>query len=589
MERLFPVYTSEKICQDCYKCVRECPVKAIRVENEHAHIVADRCIACGRCVRICPSGAKVLRNDIGRLRYLLQSSNPVYASVAPSWVAVHPEWSAGQLVAALKHIGFTGVSETALGAQEVSAVLAGQLSGAESGLFLSSACPAFVDLIRKHVPDLSGNITPVASPALTHCRLLRDHFGDDIAVVFIGPCSAKKMEADSHPELMNAALTFSELDIWFEEQGVNPSLYNPGPDDVFVPERAGEGALYPIEGGMIETLRHYGCPDRVRTLSIDGVGRLFDALSTLPREPCTPPLFLEGLACRGGCVGGPCSVTVPAPVAGVTAVRDNVRVGPSGPRPGLKVVMEYTPSGVEKQEWSEVAIKQALFRFGKESPRDELNCGACGYNTCRVFARALLSGDAEVSMCASYMRSIAQRKANALLRCMPSGVVIVGGDLRIIESNRHFAAIAGEDFAERYDKNPGLAGTQVEDMLPIGRFLRASLRSGEDISRERLKVGDKLLALAIFIIEEYKTVGAIVDDITLSEMRRDKIARRAREVINRNIATVQEIACRLGEHMADTEILLSSIAEGFAGEDGDGEGEASGNGDGMPKGGRDES
>lgn len=587
MERLFPVYTSEKVCQDCYKCVRECPVKAIRVENEHAYIVSERCIACGRCVKICPSGAKVLRNDIGRLRYLLQSGRPVYASVAPSWVAVHPEWTAGQLVATLKRIGFTGVSETALGAQEVSAVLAKELSGAESGLFLSSACPAFVDLVRKHVPDLSKNITPIASPALTHCRLLRDVFGDDIAVVFIGPCSAKKREADSHPELMDAALTFSELDVWMEEQGINPTVNNPGPDDVFVPERAGEGALYPLEGGMIETLRHYGCPETVRTQSIDGVGRLFDALSSISRESFTPPLFLEGLACRGGCIGGPCSIHMPAPIAGAEVVRDNVHMGAAGPREGLNVAMTYLPAGVEKSEWSEGEIKQALFRFGKESARDELNCGACGYNTCRVFARALLSGDAEVSMCASYMRSIAQRKANALLRCMPSGVVIVGGDLRIIESNRPFASLAGNEFAEQYDKNPGLPGTQVEDMLPIGKFLRASLRSGEDISRERLKVGNKLFSLTTFIIEEYKTVGAIVDDITQTEMRRDNIARRAREVINRNIVTVQEIACRLGEHMADTEILLNSIAEGFAGEDGNGEG--SGNDGDAPEGSRNES
>jgi PAS domain-containing protein len=162
------------------------------------------------------------------------------------------------------------------------------------------------------------------------------------------------------------------------------------------------------------------------------------------------------------------------------------------------------------------------------------------------------------------MRSIAQRKANALLRCMPSGVVIVGGDLRIVESNKPFADIAGEDHARRFETNPGLVGVPVEDVLPIGKLLRAALRSGEDINRERLKVGDKLLTIEIFIIEEHKIVGAIVDDVTQNEMRRDQIARRAREVINRNITTVQEIACRLGEHMADTEILLSSIAEGFS-------------------------
>lgn len=566
MERLFPVYTQETVCQDCYKCVRECPVKAIRVENERAYIVAERCVACGRCVRICPSGAKLLRNDVGRVRLLLQSGVPVYASLAPSWVAVHPEWSSGQLIAALRRLGFAGVSETALGAQEVSATLASELAQAGEGLFISSACPAVVDLVRKHVPDLAPCLTTVASPALTHCRMLREHFGQDIGIVFIGPCAAKKTEADNNPDLMNLAITFAELDDWLSGQGVNPSLYNPGEEDVFVPRNSAEGALYPLEGGMVETMTHYGCPPEVRMQAISGLKRLLLSLTEVKRDAMTPPFFLEGLACRGGCVNGPCSTRDPSPIDGIVAVRENARIGPAGARPGLRVTLEYAPAASPRQEWSESSLKEALSRVGKVSAGDELNCGACGYDSCRTFARALLSGDAETSMCASYMRSIAQRKANALLRSMPSGVVIVGSDLRIIESNRPFAAIAGNEFLEVFDGNPGMPGEQVEDVLPIGKLLRAALRSGEDITRERLKVKDKLLTIQVFIIEPNKIVGAIVDDVTQNEMRRDQIARRAREVIERNITTVQEIACRLGEHMADTEILLSSIAEGF-GED----------------------
>ncbi len=571
MERLFPVYTQETECQDCYKCVRECPVKAIRVENDRAYIVAERCVACGRCVRICPSGAKVLRSDIGRVKFLIQSGTRVYASVAPSWVAAHPEWSSGQLIAALRHLGFSGVSETALGAQEVSASLAQELANVSGGLFLSSACPAMVDLVRKHVPDLAENITKIASPALTHCKMLREKFGDDIAVVFIGPCAAKKSEADRYPEMMNIALTFVELDQWLSERSIQPNLCNPGSEDVFVPGRAAEGALYPLEGGMAETLYHYGCPKNVRMQSISGLKRLQVALRELGSRDMSPPFFLEGLACRGGCVNGPCTTTDPSPIDGILAVRENASIGPGGPRPGLRVGLEYHPAVVPQPTWSEAAITEALSRVGKTTQDDELNCGACGYDTCRKLAKALLSGDAEISMCASYMRQIAQRKANALLRCMPSGVVIVGPDLKIIESNRPFAAIAGEEFLPRFDENPGMAGAGVEDILPIGNLLRAALRSGEEIRRERLKIDDKLLDMKIFIIEKYQTVGAIIDDVTQNELRRDQIAQRAREVINRNIATVQEIACSLGEHMADTEILLSSIAEGYGDDAGEAE------------------
>jgi iron only hydrogenase large subunit-like protein len=366
MERLFPVYTQETVCQDCYKCVRECPVKAIRVENERAYIVADRCVACGRCVRICPSGAKLLRNDVGRVKFLLRSGIPVYVSLAPSWVAVHPEWSAGQMIAALRRLGFKGVGETALGAQEVSAALARELGEAGAGLFISSACPAVVDLVRKHHPELAANITKIASPALTHCQMLRKEFGNDIGIVFIGPCAAKKSEADRNPDLMNLAITFAELDDWLVEAGVRPALFTPGHEDVFVPERATEGSLYPIEGGMAETMAHYGCPGTVRMHSISGLKRLSITLRELKSVNLSPPFFLEGLACRGGCVNGPCSTRDPSPIDGIVAVRDNARFGAPGFRdPALKVDMAYAPEDSAIPNWSETSIKEALSRVGK--------------------------------------------------------------------------------------------------------------------------------------------------------------------------------------------------------------------------------
>ncbi len=565
MERLFPVYTQEKECHDCYKCVRQCPVKAIRVENERAYIVADRCVACGRCVQVCSSHAKHVRNDIGRAKFLFSSGVPVVASVAPSWVAVHSDWSQGQLVQALKRLGFSAVSETALGAEEVSAALAQDMQS--GGLRISSACPAVVDLIRKHIPSLTESITPVASPALTHAKMLRGHFGDDISVVFIGPCAAKKTEADEHPDLMNLALTFAELDQWLQERNINPANLKAREDDVFVPRRAAEGGLYPLEGGMLDTLRHFECPPDTELQSMSGLARIKSALEALDPARLDVPVFLECLACRGGCISGPGSTSFPPPIEGMLAVKANVQKSSPGPRDAIRVPVLYRANAPEANEWSEAEILEALSKIGKRGVEDELNCGACGYDTCRNLAAALLSGDAEISMCASYMRSIAQRKANALIRCMPSGVVIVGTDLRIVESNEAFANIFGERNRALFAERPGLAGVDVEEIFPCGKLLRAALRSGKEIHRERMKIRDMLLDVTIFIIEKHQTVGAIVEDVTLNEMRRDQIARKAREVISKNIATVQEIASRLGEHMADTEILLNSIAEGYAEQD----------------------
>ncbi|MDR1519178.1 MAG: 4Fe-4S binding protein, partial [Planctomycetota bacterium] len=563
MERLFPVYTQETECHDCYKCVRQCPVKAIRVENERAKVAPERCVACGRCVVICPSGAKRVRDDLGRAKRLLLRPGAVCASVAPSWAATHPEWSQGQLIAALRRLGFEYVSETALGAQELSAALANELGGGKPGLHISSACPAVVDLIRKHIPGLAGAITAAASPALTHCRLLKEKYGEDATVLFIGPCAAKKTEADENPSLMSLALTFAELDRWLAERNINPALLSPREDDVLALAEAAEGVLYPLEGGMIETMRHYGFPDSLQARSMSGLRRLKISLEHIDPGAFGQTLFLEGLACDGGCVNGPCSTVKPSPLEGSMAVRSRARLGPRGPRPGLWVERSYIPRAGPRAKWSEKDILGALARVGKHKPEDELNCGGCGYDTCRGLAQALLAGDAETSMCASYMRGIAQRTANALFRCMPSGVVIVGTDLRIVEANAAFVGIFGDECAKLMADRPGLAGVQVEDILPCGNLLRAALRSGKDIRRERLKMRGLLLDLVIFVIEEYKTVGAIVADVTKNELRRDQIARRAREVIARNISTVQEIASRLGEHMADTEILLNSIAEGY--------------------------
>ena len=195
MEKTYPVYTLKNECNDCYKCIRDCHVKAIRIQGGSASVINNRCIACGHCVTICPVGAKKVRNDIGKVKTLLLTGKKVYVSLAPSWAGVY-EFSKEKMIAALKKLGFAGVSETALGAQEVSIQTAKMLNKSGAGLYISSACPVIDDYIRLYKPEFANNITPIASPALTHAGLLKDTYGDDIKVVFIGPCIAKKNEAD---------------------------------------------------------------------------------------------------------------------------------------------------------------------------------------------------------------------------------------------------------------------------------------------------------------------------------------------------------------------------------------------------------
>lgn len=568
MNHTYPVYTIEAECQDCYKCVRHCPVKAIQVRDGHAAVIPEMCVACGNCVEVCPVKAKQVRNGTGRARRLLAETVPVYVSLAPSWVSEFRGVSAAQLVRALKELGVAGVSETALGAQLVSAEIARELDGGSPGLLLSSACPTSVDFIRKYLPELAGRITPVASPLIAHCRLLRDTFGENIRTIFIGPCIAKKNESDRHPDLLNLALTYPELRQLFREEGIDPARVTPRAEDSFVPEAAEEGARYPIEGGMNDTIAFQTRNRKVHYVTLSGLENIDLALSGIRELPKGETVFVEMLACHGGCVHGPCAEHDSPGLLERLRVLNYARLPEQPRRRTAKggIGDDFPAAAFEPPVPGINEIAAALRSIGKNSPEDELNCDGCGYDTCRNFAQALLAGRAEPSMCVSYLKKQAQKKANALLRSISSAVVITDKKLQIIECNRNFAALFGEDTLEAFDACPGLAGADLKRIVPFAGLFASSLQSGHDVRRDSLKVGKRLYNLNIFNIEPREVVGAVIFDVTNTEMRREQIAARAKEVIDRNLATVQEIACRLGEQMADTELLLRSIADNYADE-----------------------
>ena len=570
MNHQHPIFTVETECQDCYKCLRHCPVKAIRVENGHAMVMPDTCVSCGACVEACPVHAKRIRDDLGRARHLVQSGRPVYVSLAPSWVGEFPNVAPEKMVAALRRLGFTAVSETALGAQEVSAAVAADMALPGGRILISSACPSAVEYLYKYLPEQAAAVTQVHSPVLAHCRLLRRHFGDDIAIVFFGPCIAKKNESDRHPGLLELALTFPDLRAWLEQKGVGLDQVVPGAEDVLVPERSREGALYPVEGGMIETIRARGPVPGARYVTLSGLHNIRRGLEGLAPDTLTGPLFVECLACEGGCIAGPCADDAGATLARRLRVEDYTRWPEAGPQTvaTVPVAEEFAFGPVALAHPGGARIADALKRVGKTSAADELNCGGCGYNTCRDFAAGLIEGRAEPTMCVSYMRKLAQKKANALLRCMPSAVVIADKDLHIIECNELFGRMFGEELSQVYDARPGLNGCLLTKVIPFAEMFQTVLKTGREIHYDHYRCDGRLFNITIFTVEPQEAVGGVILDVTRQEIRRDQIAQRANEVIKRNLSTVQDIACRLGEHMADTEILLRSIAEGFAMGDG---------------------
>jgi iron only hydrogenase large subunit-like protein len=560
-----PIFTQETECQDCSKCVRYCPVKAIRISEGKAKIIPENCIACGSCVRVCPAKAKRVRDDLDIVRELLASKEKVYVSLAPSFVSEFPHIDSKQLIAALRKLGFAGISETALGAQEVSTVAAADLAKGDNRLYISSACPAAVSYIQKYLPAVADSITTVLSPLLSHCKLLREVYGNNIRIVFIGPCAAKKNEGDRHLELLDAVITFADLRQWMDIEQIYPADLTPGENDRFVPESSQEGALYPVEGGMIETLRIQGTSN-VQYITITGITGIRHVLSGFKPKALSQPVFMELLACRGGCINGPCA----QPREGTfdqwqeVISRADIPEAPVHRTPRKDIFESGGDMPLEIPRYSENEIRQALSRIEKEKVEDELNCGGCGYETCREFAEAMLAGHAEPPMCMSYLRQQAQRKANALLHLIPSAIVLVDQDLCVVDCNRQFAELFSEDLLETYDLCPGLKGAVLKQILPFHNLFKQVLDGSPQVQFDAFRVEDRIYKINIFPIDPGQVIGAVISDITAHEMPREMIAKRAREVIHKNLKTVQEIACKLGENMADTEILLRSLAEGFS-------------------------
>ncbi|MCQ2579962.1 MAG: PAS domain-containing protein [Treponemataceae bacterium] len=572
MNFLYPIYTEQTECQDCYKCIRQCPVKAIRVENGHAMVVSELCIMCGNCVINCSAKAKHVRDDVPKARQLIQLKKRVIVSLAPSFSSEFPEFTPNQIVAALKKLGFWGVSETALGADFVSAYLAEEFKKAkenktEQKLFLSSACPSVVEFIKQFMSDYSPYITDCASPLLAHARYLKKIYGDDIGIIFIGPCIAKKGEADSFAEI-DAAVTFENLRKWLENEGITPFNCIPKEDDRFIPQKAALGALYPVDGGMISSINTY--QNSIRSLSVSGIKQIEEALKGLDIDSLKEPLFIELLACKGGCINGP--VTKRKSAAALRHVQI-MQYADSAEKTLNKNALEQMPemkgtlpiNAMPKISHTDEEIRDALRSVGKYSAIDEVNCASCGYDTCRAFAEAMLDNRAEKTMCVSYMRKLAQKKANGLIKTIPGGVVIADKDLKIVECNENFARLLGSDVLEMYEIKPGMEGADLDKLAGFARFFSDVISiNGPDVIERDIREGKKIFHVSVFAIEKESIAGGVIEDVTAPEVQKHRIISQAKKVIDKNLSVVQQIAFLLGENAAESEAILNSIIESFS-------------------------
>ncbi len=586
---IYPIYTELTECRDCYKCVRSCPVKAIQVQNGSAVVVKDRCIYCGACVDTCPSHAKKIRNDLGRVKQFLKSGRKVFCSLAPSVSSEFPN-SIDAVVVALKRLGFFATSETAIGAALVNASIEAYASEHDGRCdWISTACPTVVQIVKKYYPTLIPSLSKIPSPLQCHSAYLRKLYGQDIGIVFIGPCIAKKIEADETPGYPDFALTFGELRTWLEEEGLDLERITAqlmvGEESVppFLPSAAGKSTLYPVEGGMIASMNWGNDPFQTHAVAISGSEQVVSTLQGMVGDNQNTD-FLELLFCEGGCINGPggASGRSSASKKGLASRYTRSRITAqqetfAGDSLFVSELLEGGYSLIEKPDsngslivspqfgvlHSNEEIEQALHLLGKADKQEELNCGGCGYNSCREMAIAYLDGMAEPEMCVTKMRKEAQSKMDVLLRTIPIGVVIVDDKLKIVDCNSGFLRLFSEvDFPLEEAALNMVAGLPLERFVPFYAKFREQFTYAKT-EQYRLHYQDKFLRVTFFSVEKQRLVGALFEDITTPTVRRETVIKKAENVIQKSLETVQQIASLLGENAADTEIMLNSLIDAF--------------------------
>lgn len=577
MQNTAPVYTEKSNCQDCYRCVKACPVKAIKLESGSASIVPDLCIYCGTCTLICPNGTKKVRNDLALLKQSLMRQEKIIVSLAPSYLSEYAKEDIHKVIAAFKEAGFWQVSETAIGAEKVAEATKAWIDEQPNGVYISSCCPSAVQLIKKYYPEYSSYVVPVFSPMITHSLFLKSIY-PNVKVAFVGPCAAKKSELDQFHDKIDFVLTFQEIKELFDDMGIYFEFMKPTEEDVFFPFKASKGNLYPIDGGMLTNMidsittteariNHNTGNVDARYMTFSGVQNIKEILSDFNQLDTSCKTFLELMTCEGGCIKGPCSNENCSSATKRVQVLKNVNINKEEHNyeetlKQLDISENYDYiRAVEQKEYTQKQIQEALKRVNKKSEADELNCGGCGYDTCRQFAKALIDGRAENDMCVSYMRKIAQDKTNILLKKIPQGIVIVNESLKIVDTNEKFASMLGEEVKALYDTNPGLHGADITKLVPFHKFFSSVLSTGVDVLEQDIRDGDNYYGLSIFSVQDFSLVCGILQNLHAPEVRKDIVLKRTQDVIMENMKVVQKIAFLLGENASYTEAMLNSIVE----------------------------
>ncbi len=540
-------------CRYCHRCVRRCPVKSIRFSGRQAHIITDECIYCGQCFVVCPQGAKEIVDDTERVRVMIQSGAPVIASVDPSFYACWDKCGINSITKALKELGFTDAEETARGATLVKREYEKQIVNKEQDIIISSSCHSINLLVEKHYPDLRKYLSPVVSPMIAHAIDIKKRI-PEAKVVFIGPCVAKKDEAVGTP--VDAVLTFEEFDQMRLAAKIEIEAES-GESE------AGRTRGFPIAGGILKSM---DLPDNGYTyLSVSGTKECLFALKDLQNgniDNC----FIEMSLCEGGCISGPIMEKyINSPVRHMNAVLKNVGTEDFDiPQPeDGSLFMQHNVPAIKQKMPTEAEITEILHKLDKYKPEDELNCGTCGYHTCRDKAIAIYRGNADYSMCLPAHTERAERFSNKILNNIPSGVVVVNEDLEVQQLNKTAMKLLN------IDHESDVLGDSVVRILDTAPFFTV-LETSKSLKKQRSYFSDydKYFEQTIVYDRSSHILIDIISDVTEEEADssyKKKLGRETAEIADRVVENqmriVQEIASLLGETTAETKIALTKLKE----------------------------
>lgn len=547
-------------CKNCYKCIRHCPVKSIRFSGNQAYIIGNECILCGQCFVVCPQDAKQIVDETEKVKMFIQSGETVIVSLAPSFIANYEGVGIGAMREALKQLGFFDAEETAIGATIVKKEYDRLVNEENQDIIISSSCHSVNLLIQKHYPKELPFLANVVSPMQAHCMSIKKRH-PNAKTVFIGPCVAKKDEASYYEGIVDGVLTFDELTRWLIEENIQLKKEMDS-------DKNSQARFFPTAGGILKTMSMDN--PNYTYITLDGVENCIAALKDIENGKIHR-CFIEMSACVGSCIGGPVMEKFHrSPVNDYMAVSHyagNEDFNIEQPNP---LALEKTFTVIERklQMPYESEITDILRQMGKTKPEDELNCGSCGYNTCRDKAIAIYQGKSEISMCLPYLKEKAESFSDNIVRNTPNGLIVLNEKLEVQQINRSAMKIINVRSAS------DVLGEQVVRILSPKDFLEV-LTKGVNIHNKSVYLAEyeKYVEQTIIYDKGYHLLICILRDVTEEETIREQkesISRQtveiADKVVDKQMRIVQEIASLLGETAAETKIVLSKLKESIANE-----------------------